>query len=41
MKGGSAVADIPRDFSPLFAKHWSWLSDALAFKLGGVSDSNN
>jgi hypothetical protein len=41
VKGGPAVADIPRDFSPLFAKHWSWLSDALAFKLGGVRDSNN
>jgi hypothetical protein len=41
VKGGPAVADIPRDFSPLFAKHWSWLSAALANKLGGIRDSDN
>jgi hypothetical protein len=41
VKGGPAVADIPRDFSALFAKHWSWLSEALANKLGGIRDSDN
>jgi pimeloyl-ACP methyl ester carboxylesterase len=37
VKGGPAVADIPRDFSALFAKNWSWLSAALALDDGGHS----
>ena len=37
VKGGPAVADIPRDFSSLFAKNWSWLSAALAFDAGSNS----
>jgi hypothetical protein len=37
VKGGPAVADIPRDFSALFAKNWSWLSAALALDAGGHS----
>src|SRR5882757_6216650 len=40
VKGGPAVADIPRDFSALFAKNWSWLSAALALDAGGIRDSN-
>jgi pimeloyl-ACP methyl ester carboxylesterase len=41
VKGGPAVADIPRDFSALFAKNWAWLSAALALNAGGISDSKN
>jgi hypothetical protein len=41
VKGGPAVADIPRDFSALFAKNWGWLSAALASNTGGIRDSNN
>jgi hypothetical protein len=41
VKGGPAVADIPRDFSALFAKNWSWLSSALALNAGGNRDSKN
>jgi hypothetical protein len=41
VKGGPAVADIPRDFSALFAKNWSWLSAALALDAGGIRDSKN
>jgi hypothetical protein len=41
VKGGPAVADIPRDFSALFAKNWSWLAAALASNTGGIRDSNN
>jgi len=41
VKGGPAVADIPRDFSTLFAKNWSWLSAALALDAGGIRDSKN
>jgi len=41
VKGGPAVADIPRDFSSLFAKNWGWLSTALAINAGGVRDSDH
>lgn len=41
VKGGPAVADIPRDFSALFAKNWGWLSTALALNAEGICDSNN
>lgn len=37
IKGGPAVADIPRDFSSLFANNWGWLSSALALHAGGNS----
>jgi alpha/beta superfamily hydrolase len=37
VKGGPAVADIPRDFSMFFAKHWGWLAAALAIEAGGHS----
>ena len=38
VKGGPAVADIPRDFSLLFGKNWGWLSAALALNAGGARD---
>jgi hypothetical protein len=42
VKGGPAVADIPRDFSALFAKNWGWLSAAVALSAGGaIRDSKN
>jgi hypothetical protein len=42
VKGGPAVADIPRDFSVLFGKNWSWLSSALALNVGeSIRDSKN
>jgi hypothetical protein len=41
VKGGPAVADIPRDFSALFAKNWGWLSTALAIDAGEIRDSGN
>ncbi len=37
VKGGPAVADIPRDFSSLFDNNWGWLSAALAVGVGGGS----
>jgi pimeloyl-ACP methyl ester carboxylesterase len=41
VKGGPAVADIPRDFSALFAKNWGWLSTALAIDAREIRDSGN
>jgi pimeloyl-ACP methyl ester carboxylesterase len=41
VKGGPGVADIPRDFSALFAKNWDWLSTALALNAEGICDSKN
>ncbi len=42
VKGGPAVADIPRDFSIFFGKNWDWLSSALALNVGrSIRDSKN
>ena len=45
VKGGPAVADIPRDFSSLFAKNWGWLAAAVGADrgvgMGGDRDRQN
>jgi hypothetical protein len=35
IKGGHAVTNEPRNFTPLFATNWGWLASALAIDGGG------
>jgi pimeloyl-ACP methyl ester carboxylesterase len=35
IKGGQAVTNEPRNFTPLFAKNWDWLAGALGIDSGG------
>ncbi len=37
IKGGPAVADIPRDFTALFDKNWDWMAAAVGLNTGGKS----
>jgi pimeloyl-ACP methyl ester carboxylesterase len=41
VKGGPAVADIPRDFTALFARNWDWMAAALGIDIGGNRDAEN